>query len=257
MVKGLVSVIMPSYNTAKYIGESIKSVLAQTYTDWELIIVDDCSTDNTDDVVKPFLSDERIKYLKNEENSGAAVSRNRAMREAKGEWVAFLDSDDLWLPEKLEKQLDFMNRNGYKFSYHDFEKIDEESKPLNIYVSGPKVVTKHKMYRYGYPGCLTFMYSADEFGLIQIKDIKKNNDYAILLVLCKKANCYLLPENLAEYRIRKKSISHDKLRKKLKSHYDLFHHCDEKPAIVALWYATWNMFWGVLKKKKYEKRINK
>lgn len=247
----LVSVIMPSWNTAGYIAESIYSVLNQTHKNLELIIVDDCSTDNTDEVVASF-DDDRIRYFKNEKNSGAALTRNRAMREAKGKWIAFLDSDDLWEPEKLEKQIAFMEKNGYDFSYHDYEKIDEESKPLNIYVTGPKAVTKRKMYNYGYPGCLTFMYNSDTMGLIQIKDIKKNNDYAILLQLCKKATCYLLPENLAKYRIRKKSISHDKLRKKLKSHYDLFHFCDEKPAPIALWFAVMNMFYGVLKKKNYE-----
>lgn len=254
MIDGLVSIIMPSWNTARFIRESIDSVRNQTYTNWELLIVDDCSTDNTDEIVASY-SDERIRYFKNEKNSGAALTRNRAMREARGEWIAFLDSDDLWAPEKLERQLQFMKENNYVFSYHEYVKIDEESKPLNIYVSGPEVVTKHKMYNYGYPGCLTFMYSAKAMGLIQIKDIKKNNDYAILLKLCKKADCYLLKENLAEYRIRKKSISHDKLSKKLKSHYDLFHMCDEKVAPVALWYACWNMFYGILKKKRYEKKI--
>ena len=252
MIDGLVSIIMPSWNTGRFIAESIESVLAQTYKNWELLIVDDCSTDNTDEVIASF-KDTRIKYFKNEKNSGAALTRNRAMREAQGEWIAFLDSDDLWAPNKLEKQLGFMNDNGYVFSYHDFVKIDEESKPLNVYVTGPNVVTKQGMYNYGYPGCLTFMYSAKAMGLIQIKDIKKNNDYAILLKLCKKADCYLLNENLAQYRIRKKSISHDKITKKLKSHYDLFHFCDEQPAPIAFWYACWNMWYGVLKKIKYER----
>lgn len=252
MVDGLVSIIMPSWNTARWIGESIQSVIDQTYTNWELLIVDDCSTDNTDEIVSSF-KDERIKYLKNEVNSGAALTRNRAIREAQGEWIAFLDSDDLWTPNKLEKMVEFMTSNNYSFAYHNYEKIDEESQPLHIYVTGPKVVTKKKMYHYGYPGCLAFMYSAKVHGLIQIKDIKKNNDYAILLKLCKIASCYLLPENLAKYRIRKKSISHDKLSKKLRSHYDLFHKCDEKPALVAFWYACWNMWFGVWKKKQYEK----
>ena len=102
---GLVSIVMPSYNTDGYIKESIESVLYQSYPYWELIIVDDCSTDNTDEIIKPYLTDDRIRYLKNEKNSGAAVSRNYALREAKGKWVAFLDSDDLWHPEKLEKQI--------------------------------------------------------------------------------------------------------------------------------------------------------
>lgn len=254
MIDGLVSIIMPSWNTARFIKKSIDSVRNQTYTNWELLIVDDCSTDDTDKIVAAY-TDVRIKYFKNEKNYGAALTRNRALREAKGEWIAFLDSDDLWVSEKLERQIEFMKKNNYVFSYHEYVKIDEESKPLDVYVSGPEIVTKRKMYNYGYPGCLTFMYSAKAMGLIQIKDIKKNNDYAILLKLCKKADCYLLKENLAEYRIRKKSISHDKLSKKLKSHYDLFHVCDEKPTPIALWYACWNMFYGVLKKKRYEKMI--
>ena len=257
MIDGLVSIIMPSWNTEKFIGESIQCVINQTYQKWELLIVDDCSTDNTDEVVKPFLSDARIKYLKNEKNSGAALTRNKALREAQGEWIAFLDSDDLWMPEKLERQIIFMTENGYVLSYHEYEKIDEEDNPLSIYVSGPDVVNKRRMYRYDYIGQLTMMYSAKHFGLIQIKDIKKNNDYAIRLQLYRKpeTKAYLLNENLAKYRVRKKSISHDKLRKKLKSHYDLFHVCDEKPALVAFWYACWNMWFGLLKKQRFEKKL--
>lgn len=254
MIDGLVSIIMPSWNTGRFIAESIESVINQTYANWELLIVDDCSTDNTNEVVRKF-NDDRIKFFKNEKNSGAAITRNRALREANGEWIAFLDSDDLWLPKKLEHQILFMKKHNLIFSYHDYVKIDEESNPLNIYVTGPKIVTKRKMYNYGYPGCLTFMYSAKAMGTIQIKDIKKNNDYAILLKLCKKADCYLLKENLAKYRIGKKSISHDKLIKKLKSHYDLFHYCDKKPVMVAMWFACWNMIYGIQKKKKYEQII--
>ena len=255
MIEGLVSIIMPSWNTAKFIAESIQCVIDQTYQNWELLIVDDCSTDNTDEVVEPFLSDPRIKYLHNENNSGAALTRNKAMREAQGEWIAFLDSDDLWTSEKLEKQVSFMKEHGYVLSYTEYEKIDEEDKPLNIYVTGPDVVNKRKMYNYDYIGQLTMMYSAKYFGLIQIKDIKKNNDYAIRLQLYKKpgTEAHLLKENLAKYRIRKKSISHDKLSKKLKSHYDLFHMCDEKAAPVAFWYACWNMWFGLWKKRNYEK----
>ena len=254
MENELVSIIMPSWNTGNFIAESIQSVINQTYKNWELIIVDDCSTDNTDEVVS-FYKDQRIKYLKNEKNSGAAITRNKALREAQGEWIAFLDSDDLWAPEKLEHQINFMKNNGYNLSFTEYEKIDEESKPLNVYVSGPEMVNKRKMYNYDYIGQLTMMYSTKAFGLIQIKDIKKNNDYAIRLQLYKKdGTCaYLFKENLAKYRVRKVSISHDKFKKKFKSHYDLFHLCDEKPPIVAIWYACWNMFYGVLKKVKYEK----
>ena len=254
MVSGLVSIIMPSWNTDKFIGESIKCVIDQTYQNWELLIVDDCSSDNTDEVVGGFLSDKRIKYFKNEKNCGAALARNRALREAQGEWIAFLDSDDLWMPEKLDKQISFMKEHEYVLSYTEYEKIDEENKPLNIHVTGPDIVNRRKMYNYDYIGQLTMMYSAEHFGLIQIKDIKKNNDYAIRLQLFKKpgTEAHLLKENLAKYRVRKKSISHDRLSKKLRSHYDLFHVCDEKSTIAAIWYACWNMWFGIMKKQRYE-----
>ena len=256
MVDGLVSVIMPSYNTAKYISESIQSVIDQTYTDWELLIVDDCSSDNTDKIVEPFLADNRVKYFHNGMNSGAALTRNKALREAKGEWIAFLDSDDLWMPNKLEKQIKYMKDIGCYLSYTEYEKIDEEGNPLNIYVSGPCIVDRRKMYQYDYIGHLTMMYNAKHFGLIQIQDIKKNNDYAIRLQLYskKETQAYLLRDNLAKYRVRNNSISHDKLSKKLKSHFDLFHLCDEKTVPVAIWYASWNMWFGLIKKMKYEKR---
>lgn len=254
---GLVSIIMPSWNTGRFIGETIQSVIDQTYTNWELIIVDDCSIDNTDKIVKSF-GDKRIKYYHNEENMGAALTRNKALRVAKGEWIAFLDSDDIWMPEKLEHQIDFMCANNYKFSYTEYEKIDEQSRPLNILVSGPEIVDRNKIYNYDYIGQLTMMYNAKTYGTIQIKDIKKNNDYAIRLQLYKKPEtyAYLLKENLAKYRVRKVSISHDKFSKKFKSHYDLFHFCDEKNKLSALWYACWNMFYGMLKKRKYENKIN-
>ena len=172
----LVSIIMPSYNTAAYIKETINSVISQTYQQWELIIVDDCSTDNTDEIVDSFLKDPRIRYMKNERNSGAAVSRNRAIREARGKWIAFLDSDDLWMSEKLEKQIAFMKRNEYSFSYTSYEEIDVDGNSTGVKVAGPKKITKIGMFNYCWLGCLTVMYDAAKIGLIPIMDIKKNND---------------------------------------------------------------------------------
>ena len=110
-MQDLVSIIMPSYNTAQYISKAIKSVINQTYTEWELIIVDDCSTDNTYEILdKEYLENSKIRFFKNPKNYGAAVSRNKALKEARGRWIAFLDSDDLWLPQKLEKQIRFMTK---------------------------------------------------------------------------------------------------------------------------------------------------
>ncbi len=249
----LVSIIMPSYNTAQYIGESIKSVQAQTYENWELIIVDDCSTDNTDTAVEPFLSDERIRYLKNSRNSGAAVSRNYALREAKGKWIAFLDSDDLWLPDKLEKQINFMLENGYHFSYTNYVEIDENSIPNGKYVTGPKKITKTGMYNYCWPGCLTVMYDADVIGLVQIADIKKNNDYAMWLKVCKKADCFLLNETLSEYRKRSGSISGHSYKALIKWHYILYHDADNKNGVISFALTVRNMLFGFVKKIIYVK----
>ncbi len=250
----LVSVIMPSYNTAKFISETIDSVLTQTYTNWELIIVDDCSTDNTDEVVKSFLSDDRIKYIKNEKNSGAAFSRNRALCEAKGKWIAFLDSDDLWLPEKLEKQIEFMEKNDYHFSYTNYIEIDEESKTNGKRVTGPKKITKYGMYNYCWMGCLTVMYDAETIGLIQIADIKKNNDYAMWLKVCKKADCYLLDEVLAKYRKRSGSISNHSYRALVQWHYRLFREVEKQNPVHAACSTCRNLFFGLIKKLIYVKK---
>ena len=245
---------MPSYNTARYIAESIRSVQAQTYGNWELLIVDDCSTDDTDSVVAPFLTDARIRYLKNEVNSGAAVSRNYALREAKGRWIAFLDSDDLWAPEKLGRQILFMETRGYHFSYTCYEQINERSQPCGVTVRGPAHITKAGMFRFCWPGCLTVMYDASVVGQIQIADIRKNNDYAMWLKVIQKCDCYYLDEVLAQYRVRQNSISHDKLKKLIRSHYDLFRIGEQMCSIPSFVLTCVNMVFGVLKKLLYVKR---
>lgn len=253
MMSGLVSIIMPSYNTAAYIKRSIESVIAQTYTDWELIIVDDCSADNTDEVVSQF-RDERIRYLKNEKNSGAALSRNRALREARGRWIAFLDSDDIWMPQKLEKQIAFMEENGYAFSYTKYEEIDEESKPNGRIVSGPGRIGKYMMYAYCWQGCLTVMYDAEKTGLIQIESLKKNNDYAMWLKVIKHSDCFFLNETLARYRKRSGSISNSSYAKLIKSHYTLYKKGENRSLPMSVILTINNIFWGIYKKIFYVHR---
>ena len=268
----LVSVIMPSYNTGKFIAESIASVVAQTYTDWELIIVDDASTDNTDEVVQKIIQNgetnkvchpgrtlepvilersDRIRYLKNEKNSGAAECRNRALREARGRWIAFLDSDDLWTPDKLEKQIAFMESNGYAFSYTRYSEMDENGTPTGTVVGGPARISKTGMYNYCWPGCLTVMYDRDVVGNIQIANIRKNNDYAMWLKIIRKANCYLLAENLASYRKRSGSISNHSYMALVKWHYKLYHDAEGLNPITSLWITARNLCFGVWKKIKY------
>ena len=242
---------MPSYNTDAFISESIESVLNQSYTNWELIIVDDCSNDKTKKVVKKYLKDKRIKYLENKENSGAAISRNKAIKESNGKYIAFLDSDDIWHKDKLLKQIAFMKKNGYDFTYTKYELIDEESKSLNKIVSGPKKISKTGMYNYCWPGCLTVMYNQNKVGLVQIEDLKKNNDYAIWLKVIKNAKCYLLDENLAKYRIRTGSISRNNKIKLIKHHYILYRYGEHRGIIASSILTLRNLFFGVIKKIFY------
>ena len=244
---------MPSYNTAEYIEASIRSVQAQTYPNWELIIVDDCSTDDTDSVVAS-IKDERIRYLKNEKNSGAAVSRNRALREAKGKWIAFLDSDDLWEPEKLEKQLRFMEEHGYKFTYTDY-KIQLNGTWLPYIYTGPAVVNEQKMKDYCYFSTITVIYDREYVGLIQIEPVRKNNDYAMWLKIIKKTPCYRYPECLSSYIKHEGSISSGSKLKLIKHHYILWRVAEQKSAVSAVLLTVRNLFWGVLKKIRYKERI--
>lgn len=250
----LVSVIMPSYNTEKFVEMSINSVITQTYKNWELIIIDDYSTDNTDNVIYPLLNDNRIKYFKNSKNLGAAISRNLGLREAKGKWIAFLDSDDLWLPDKLEKQIQFMKEHNYHFSYTNYIEIDEDSKPNGNLITGPKKITKTGMYNYCWPGCLTVMYDADAVGLIQIPDIKKNNDYAMWLKIIEKNDCYLLDEVLAKYRKRTGSISNSNYFKLIKWHYKLFRNAMNKSVFLSTNLTLRNMIFGIYKKIYYVRK---
>ncbi len=250
--KNLVSIISPSYNTARFIREMIESVLMQTYSKWELIIIDDASSDNTDDIVNSF-SDNRIIYLKNDKNKGAAYSRNRALRLAKGEWIAFLDSDDLWEKDKLSKQLTYMLDNGYKFSCTKHHSIDELSQNTGMIYTSPSHVSKIGMYMYCWPGCLTVMYHRPTIGEIQIEDLKKNNDYAIWLKAIRKADCYYLDEDLAGYRIRESSISHDKFTKLVKSHYLLFRVGERRNILESCILTILNMCFGVVKKIFFDK----
>lgn len=252
----LVSIIMPSYNTGRFIKKTIDSVLAQTHINWELIIVDDCSTDNTDEIVSQYLSDHRIRYIKNETNSGAAVSRNRALREAKGKWVAFLDSDDLWEPNKLEKQTAFMKGNGYAFSYTDYM-IQLNGEWIPYIYTGPQVVNRRKMYDYCYFSTITVMYDRDMIGLIQIEDLRKNNDYAMWLQVVEKSNCYRLPECLSYYIKHEGSVSSGSKLKLIKWHYILFRNGLHKSAFVSAVLTVRNLFFGVIKKMVYKKRTTK
>ncbi|MBQ2967297.1 MAG: glycosyltransferase family 2 protein [Clostridia bacterium] len=249
----MVSVIMPAYNSGAYIQDAVTSVLNQTYENFELLIVDDASTDNTEEIIRMF-NDSRIRYFKNNSRMGAAICRNFALRNAKGKYVAFLDSDDLWLPEKLENQIAFMEQKGYAFSYTAYEEMDETGNRSGKRVSGPETVSERGMYAYCWPGCLTVMYDKAQLGDLEIYPIERNNDYAMWLKLIKKADLHLLDECLAVYRKRTDSVSGQKLSVLIRYHYLLYRLCDNRGKFQSILLTGLNMICGVYKKLWYAKR---
>lgn len=173
---GLVSIITPTYNCAQYIGETIDTVISQTYINWEMIIVDDCSSDDTDKIVSKYQKrDSRIKYYRLANNSGAAVARTVAMRLASGKYIAFLDSDDLWMPNKLFVQLDFMIKNGYAFTCTSYEQINESGKTLNRIVRAVSRVNYNRLLLDCPVGNSTVMYDVSKMGKFEVPNIRFNS----------------------------------------------------------------------------------
>lgn len=250
---GLVSIIMPNYNSEKYVQETIQSVLEQTYQNWELIFVDDCSTDNSLSLVRAF-EDERIKIFQNEKNSGAAISRNYALRVAQGKWMAFLDSDDVWEPEKLEKQLAFMVENEYDFTYTYYRVCNDGTWEDFIRVS-PKKVTLRKLYNYCYFSTITVIYNREKLGVLQIPNIKKRNDYALWLIALKKCDAHLYPKVLSYYIRHTGSLSTVPIKKLIKYHYKVYHDVLGHNALFSFILVCNNMFHGVIKKTFYKKKV--
>ena len=249
-----VSIIMPTYNGERYIAHSIQSVLDQTYVDWELIVIDDCSDDNTCEVVASF-HDPRVRLLRNNRNSGAAVSRNYGLREAKGRWIAFLDSDDLWLPTKLAEQLEFMRSNHYAFSFTDYAIVRSDGGIEPYAFVGPSVVDERLMRRYCYFSTITVMYDMNVVGLIQIADIKKNNDYAMWLKAVKKTDCHRLGRCLSVYCKREGSISSGSKLRLIKHHYTLFRKAQDEGVMRSVVDTARNLFFGVIKKTRYKEAL--
>ncbi|MFS4492767.1 glycosyltransferase family 2 protein [Maribacter sp. 2308TA10-17] len=211
-MNALVSIITPVFNSQKYISDTLESVVSQTYSNWEHILVDDCSSDASESIIKSYLAkDPRIKYHRLERNSGAGIARNKAISLAKGRYIAFLDSDDLWHPEKLEKQLSFMEKNGYHFTFTDYDVIDEKGQKLSKKVKAKSFLTYKKALYKNPIGCLTVIYDTHFFEKQYMPSIRKRQDYALWLKLLKKTNGYGLNEYLASYRTGNDSISANKI----------------------------------------------
>lgn len=204
-----VSIIMPAYNSSSYISDSIDSVLSQTYADWELIIIDDCSTDDTALLAGKY-TDERIILLKNDVNVGGAESRNIGISRANGRYIAFLDSDDMWSHDKLEIQIEFMRAHNYGFTYTAYTTVGEDG-VIGSAISVPSIVRLKDIYKHNWIGCLTAIYDTLPFGKVYMPNVRKRQDFALWIKLLELFECaYGVRSNLGYYRIREGSLSENK-----------------------------------------------
>ena len=218
-VDDLVSIITPAYNAAEYVAETIESVLVQTYPKWEMLIVNDCSKDNTAEIVQSYAAkDNRIKLINLKQNSGAAVARNTAIQNAKGRYVAFLDSDDLWKKEKLQKQLNFMKQNGYAFTFHNFIMFDDGKEKENGKIIKVSIQVDYKKLLKGNNtgGCLAVCIDRRIVKEIFMPS-KRHEDYICWLNILKRYRIkgYGINEILGYYRVGKVSVSSNKFKSAL------------------------------------------
>lgn len=214
MRKALFSVIVPCHNADVYIVEAIESVISQSYTNWELLIIDDCSSDNSVSIIQNYCSiDNRIKYYKTKEPSGSpALPRNIGIENAMGRFIAFLDSDDVWLPNKLEEQLKLFDKTETAIVYSNYEKMAETGKRENRIIKAPSTVDYKQLLLGNVIGCLTAVYDTDKIGKVYFSE-HSHEDYIMWLSILKRG--YMAKNTntvTALYRVRNKSVSSNKLK---------------------------------------------
>ena len=219
----LVSIILPLYNSKEYISQTIESIINQSYTNWELIVTDDCSSDNSYEIVNSYtLLDERIFLHKLDKNGGAGSARNKSIKNSKGRFIAFCDSDDQWKPNKLETQISFMIKNKYVFTCSAFEVINENGKFIET-IYPPKKLTFNKLLKNNYVGCLTAIYDTKYLGKVYMSSIRNRQDWVLWLCILKNIKvAYTINEPLAIYRKRSGSISSNKI-KMIRFHWRVYY----------------------------------
>lgn len=240
-----ISIIMPAYNSRGTIRESIQSVVNQTFTDWELLIIDDCSPESMKDIAESF-HDERIRYIRLLKNSGVAAARNTGITQAKGRYIAFLDSDDLWLPEKLAKQLQFMEKNHYAFTYTWYRQfVTTPSQPIRLVKTKTSVDYRGLLHGNDI-GCLTVMIDRQQVPHIEMPR-SYHEDYITWLNILKEGiKAYSLPQDLARYRLSKQSLSGDK-KKSLTWTWKVYRESQNLSVLAASWYMACYIVGGIKK----------
>ena len=221
-INSKVSIIIPMYNAVAKLSDTIESLFAQSYKNWEAIIVDDCSTDHSYEYAKKYEIDSRIKVYKMKKNSGPGAATKYGFSKASGGIVAFIDSDDVWMPDKLEVQIDFMIKNNYEFTCTDYMQIDESGNDLNRIIKCKKIAQYKDVLKTCPVGSSTVMITADLLHKVNIPEIRKDNDYALWLQLLRRyPYVYGMGKVLMQYRVWPQSISYNKI-KKVKYHWKVY-----------------------------------
>ena len=245
--KEKVSIIVPMYNAEKFIEKTIESVLAQTYQNWEMLIMNDVSTDNSLAIVSLYAKkDERIKIVNTEKNVGVVKGRNFLIDLASGKYIAFLDADDYWHNEKLEKQIKFMKEKNASISCTEYTRVKENEEKINDVIIKEEI-SYNDMLKNNYLGCLTVIYDAEKIGKRYFKELEKNEDYVLWLEIVKDVNTiYGLKENLAYYRVLDNSRSSNKV-KTAKVRWEIYRKIEKLSLLKSIYYFLHYAIRAVLK----------
>lgn len=250
MDKGLVSIVTPVYNAEKFIKQTIESVINQTFANFEYILVDDQSQDRSVALIKSYAKqDKRIKLIQLEQNSGAAVARNTGIAAAKGQYIAFIDSDDCWAPSKLSEQIKFMQDHQYAFTYTSFSLVDEAGQTLKEATPIPESLTYHQLLKNTAIACSTVVIDRAIVGDFQMPLVRKGQDTATWLMLMRERNvkAYGLDRVLNEYRQVAGSISSDRWGA-LKRTWNTYYNLEQLPLPKAVYYFCWYV-WNAIRRR--------
>ncbi len=255
MREDLVSIITPVYNAEKFINTTIESVIKQTYKNWEMLLIDDCSTDSSAEIIKELAkNDSRIRYIKLDKNSGAAVTRNIGLEKAKGRYVAFLDSDDLWKEEKLQKQLDLIKEKNIAFCFTSYRYIIEDGSPTNKVARAPEKINYNGLLKNTIIGCSTVLVDKEKLGDFRMTNVRRGQDTATWLQLLKRTDyAYGIYEDLVWYRVVDGSLSHNKW-KAIKRTWNTYRNVEHLSLPKAMYVFVFYAYNALKKRIKNEKK---
>ena len=247
-MSGLVSIITPSYNSAKYIAETIQSVQNQTYTNWEMIIVDDCSSDNTEEIVKKIQqSDTRIHFFKLDQNSGSGVARNKGIEKASGDYMTFIDSDDIWFPEFIQNSIEAIQTSKAPFVFSSYRRSNEYLEFVYSDFIVPQKVTYTDVLKSNSISCLTAFLDINTLGKKYMPKIRKRQDMGLWLQYLKEIPYASgIQQTQAIYRIRENSLSRNKSNL-LKYQWEFYRDVEKLNIFQSLYYMLHWMYRGFMK----------